>query len=115
MLTAGIVERVGPDGDVLAIDTSVDSLEELRASTPAPNVSYFIGCVDVLPLMDESVDVVVAPSEDAGAEAVRELFRVLSSGGRISIYGEGELEPAFTEAGFGDVRTEAACLTAVKP
>jgi ubiquinone/menaquinone biosynthesis C-methylase UbiE len=115
LLTAAIVERVGPDGDVLAINTSVDSLGELRANTTAPNVSYFVGSADVLPLMDESVDVVVAPSDDAGAEAASELFRVLSSGGRISIHGEGELESVFTGAGFSDVRAEAGCLTAVKP
>jgi ubiquinone/menaquinone biosynthesis C-methylase UbiE len=115
LLTGGVIERVGPAGDVLAIDISVDALEELRANTTAPNVSYFVGRADVLPLMDESVDVVVAQSIDAGADAACELFRVLRSGGRISIYGEGELEPVFTGVGFSDVRTEAACLMAVKP
>jgi ubiquinone/menaquinone biosynthesis C-methylase UbiE len=126
LLTPGAVERVGPEGDVLAIDISVDALEELRANTAAPNVYYLIVRADVLPLMDESVDAVFARSALIGAddktEAARELFRVLSSGGRISIYvdpDEGDLERVFTSAGFGDVRTDPALpalyLAAVKP
>jgi ubiquinone/menaquinone biosynthesis C-methylase UbiE len=103
---------------VLAIDTSVDALEDLRTRVQAPNVSYFVGGVDVLPLMDGSVDAVLTRSAllsvDA-TEAARELFRVLSRGGRVSICGEAELEQVLTGAGFCDVRTEAVYLTAVKP
>jgi ubiquinone/menaquinone biosynthesis C-methylase UbiE len=133
LLTQGIAECVGPDGDVLAIDSSVDALEELRANTAAPNVSYFVGCADILPLMDESVDAVltrlVLIFDHDKTEAVGELFRVLGSGGRISIYGgsdepipnfdRGDLEQVFTSAGFNDVRTDAAWpavyFTGVKP
>ena len=114
MLTSRAAELVGPDGDVLAIDSSVDALDDLRAKTAAPNVSYLIGLADVLPLMDESVDVVVTHETVAAPE----LFRVLRSGGRISIYGElGDLEQLFKGVGFTDVRTSSAarCLTAVKP
>jgi ubiquinone/menaquinone biosynthesis C-methylase UbiE len=114
LLTPRAAELVGPDGDVLAIDCSVGALEELRAKTAAPNVSYLIGCPDILPLMDESVDVVVTHE----TEAARELFRVLTSGGRISMYGDpGDLEQLFRSVGFTDVRTSSATryLTAVKP
>src|SRR5439155_21086938 len=62
LLTLGAVERVGPDGDVLALDVSVDALEELRRNTSAPNISYLVGRADVLPLPDESVDVVLTRS-----------------------------------------------------
>jgi ubiquinone/menaquinone biosynthesis C-methylase UbiE len=117
LLTRGAVERVGPDGDVLAIDVSVDALEELRANTTAPNVSYLVGCAGVLPLMDESVDVVVTRKTEAASES----FRVLRSGGRISMYGDPDdllpnFEQVFTSAGFNDVRTHPAApyLTAVK-
>jgi ubiquinone/menaquinone biosynthesis C-methylase UbiE len=104
---------------VLAIDTSIDALEDLRTRVQAPNVSYFVGRVDVLPLMDDSVDAVLTGSAllsvDDATEAACELFRVLSRGGRVSICGEGELEQVLTRAGFSDVRTEAVYLTAVKP
>ena len=114
MLTPGAAELVGPDGDVLAIDSSVDALEELRARTAAPNVSYLIGCADVLPLMDESVDVVITHE----TEAAGELLRVLTNGGRISMYGDpGHLDELFRSVGFTDIRTSSAAryLTAVKP
>jgi ubiquinone/menaquinone biosynthesis C-methylase UbiE len=116
LLTPRAAELVGPDGDVLAIDNSVDALEHLRAKTAAPNVTYLIGCADILPLMDESVDAVITRK----TEAARELLRVLRSGGRISMYGDlgdGDLEELFTSVGFTDVRTSSAArrLTAVKP
>jgi hypothetical protein len=60
---------------VLVVDESVDVLEELRAASHAPNVFYFIGCAEVLPLPDASIDEVVgAPQSDA---AQAELARVL--------------------------------------
>jgi arsenite methyltransferase len=90
LLTLGAVERVGLDGDVIAIDISVDALEQLRALTAAPNISYLVGQADVLPLRDESVDVVTTRSvliyvQDK-AEAVREFARVLRSAGRASLF-----------------------------
>jgi hypothetical protein len=50
-------------------------LEELRAGTRAPNVFYLLGCGDVLPLPDASVDEVVGAPPSAEAQA--ELDRVL--------------------------------------
>ena len=74
---AALAERVAPDGDVLVVDESVDVLEELRATTRAPNVFYFVGCTEVLPLPDASVDEVVgAPPNN---EARVEFHRVLRS------------------------------------
>jgi ubiquinone/menaquinone biosynthesis C-methylase UbiE len=72
---AELAERVAPDGDLLVVDESVDVLEELRANTPAPNVFYFVGWPEVLPLPDASVDEVVcaAPSAEAQAEFDRVL------------------------------------------
>jgi ubiquinone/menaquinone biosynthesis C-methylase UbiE len=90
LLALGAVERVGPDGDVIALDVSVDALEELRANTKAPNLSYLVGSADVLPLPDASVDAVVTRSvliyvEDKG-EAAREFYRVLRARGRVSLF-----------------------------
>ena len=122
--TQSVVERVGPDGDVLALETSVDALEQLRANMSAPNVSYLIGRADVLPLMDASVDALVASSapidvEDR-AEAASEFLRVLRNGGRVSMLEreqDASWEQLLTGAGFRDVRTDPAApyLTAVKP
>jgi ubiquinone/menaquinone biosynthesis C-methylase UbiE len=90
LLALGAVERVGPDGEVIALDVSVDALEELRANTKAPNLSYLVGRADVLPLPDATVDAVVTRSvliyvEDK-AEAAREFFRVLRARGRVSLF-----------------------------
>jgi arsenite methyltransferase len=90
LLTLGAVERVGQDGDVIALDISVDALEELRAHTAAANISYLVGQADVLPLRDASVDVIVTRSvliyvEDK-VEAAREFERVLRPGGRVSLF-----------------------------
>jgi arsenite methyltransferase len=121
--TQSVVERVGPDGDVLALEMSVDVLEQLRANMSAPNVSYLIGRADVLPLMDASVDALVASSaidvEDR-AEAASEFLRVLRNGGRVSMLEreqDASWEQLLTSAGFSDVRTDPAApyLTAVKP
>ena len=60
---------------MLVVDESVDVLEQLRAQTPAPNVFYLLGCAEVLPLPDASVDEVVgaAPNTEARAEFDRVL------------------------------------------
>jgi arsenite methyltransferase len=90
LLALGAVERVGPESDVLARDVSVDALDELRANTSAPNISYLIGRADVLPLPNETVDAVVTRSVliyvDDKAEAAREFHRVLRARGRVSLF-----------------------------
>ena len=60
---------------MLVVDESVDVLEELRAQTDAPNVFYLVGCAEVLPLPDASVDEVVGAAPNA--EARIEFARVL--------------------------------------
>ena len=90
LLTLAAVERVGADGDVLALDISVDALEELRVQATAPNISYLVATADVLPLPDASIDVIVTRSAliyvRDKAEAAREFARVLRSGGRVSLF-----------------------------
>lgn len=154
LITLGALARLGPDGTVIALDISVDALEELRKAVDDGRVWYQVGSADVLPLPDEDVDVVLTRSVliyvERKEEAAREFFRVLRPGGRISlfepinararrvseavdlatlgepadairaleeeIYGdtadpmvnfrEGDLERAFADAGFADVRLE---------
>jgi ubiquinone/menaquinone biosynthesis C-methylase UbiE len=90
LLTLGAAERVGPDGDVIALDISVDALEELRAHTRAANISYLVGQADVLPLRDASLDAVVTRSVliyvDDKAGAAQEFARVLRPQGWVSLF-----------------------------
>jgi arsenite methyltransferase len=90
LLALGAVAHVGDEGDVLALDSSVDALQELRRVADAPQLWYLIGDAEVLPLPDASVDVAVTRSVliyVADVEcAVHELRRVLSPGGRISCF-----------------------------
>jgi ubiquinone/menaquinone biosynthesis C-methylase UbiE len=97
----------------------VEELERLRRETTSPNVSYLIGSVEVLPLMDSSIDEVLA----AGAfrsDAAGECFRVLRPGGKIALAAVDEervrdalnLEPReveqlFIDTGFASVSVAA--------
>ena len=90
LIVFGALDRLGADGFVIALDVSVDCLEELRATCTDPRVVYLVGSAEVLPLPDDSVDVVTTRSvliyvRDKAA-AAREFFRVLRPGGRVSIF-----------------------------
>jgi ubiquinone/menaquinone biosynthesis C-methylase UbiE len=103
----GCAAEVAPNGDVVVIERSVDALEQLRESSKAPDVSYLIGEAEVLPLPDESVDLVRSALEP-GHAAAEEYLRVLRSGGRVvlagtfdsTLNGSGRV---LSEAGFVDV------------
>jgi ubiquinone/menaquinone biosynthesis C-methylase UbiE len=97
----------------VVVDDSVDALERLRDEVAAPNVFYLLGDADVLPLMDDSVDEVVA----SGLPSADELFRVLRAGGRtiVSNPDTGELERLFADAGFTAVTAADDLVTARKP
>jgi ubiquinone/menaquinone biosynthesis C-methylase UbiE len=114
LLARGALGRIGPDGSVVALDSDVNCLEQLRRDCTDPRVSYLVGSANVLPLPDGSVDVVLAQSmyvhASDTAETARELFRVLRSGGRISIFEPiesfEELDRIHRDAGFTDVERE---------
>jgi ubiquinone/menaquinone biosynthesis C-methylase UbiE len=90
LLALGAVPRVGEDGDVYALDPSVDALEELRDAADAPQLWYLVGDAEVLPLPDRFVDVAVTRSvliHVAHVEqAIGELRRVIRPRGRISLF-----------------------------
>lgn len=111
--------RVAPEGDVLVVDESVEELERLRRETAAPNVSYLIGSLDVLPLMDSSVDEVLATAV-VRSDVAGECFRVLRRGGKIALtaldedptpdalnLGLREVEQLFIHTGFTSVNVAA--------
>ena len=116
VLTLAAHERIG-DGWVIAVDPSVGALEallELAHAANASGIMYLVGDAEVLPLPDASVDVAVLGSAlvdvaDTGA-VVRELARVLRSGGRLSLHEPlqamlrtGELQAELEACGFTDV------------
>jgi ubiquinone/menaquinone biosynthesis C-methylase UbiE len=90
LLTFGALDRIG-DGWVLAVDPSVEALEELLRGAherKAPGVMYLVGDPSVIPLPDASVDACVTRSvlgsvDDLG-RAAGEIHRVLRRGGRLS-------------------------------
>jgi arsenite methyltransferase len=90
LLVFGALDRLGEDGSVIALDVSVDCLEELLSACDDPRVSYLVGDADVLPLPDSSFDAVLTRSVliyvADKAEVAREFFRVLRPGGRVSIF-----------------------------
>jgi ubiquinone/menaquinone biosynthesis C-methylase UbiE len=80
-------EAAGPDGSVIGVDINPGMLGVAR--TIAPDVDWREGPADVLPVEDASVDVVLCnlglmffPDKPA---AVREMHRVLTSGGRAAV------------------------------
>jgi ubiquinone/menaquinone biosynthesis C-methylase UbiE len=115
---AALAERVGPDGDLLVVDDSVDELERLRSEATAPNASYLIGALDVLPVTDSSIDEVLATTV-LRADAPAECLRVLRPGGGIALAALDEdpagkalnLDPRELERLFIDIGFESVNVT----
>jgi arsenite methyltransferase len=87
----GALELVGDGGRVLFSDISEDVLDVCREIAAGdPRCEFVPGSADNLPLDDASVDVLTTRStliylEDK-AETLREFFRVLRPGGRLSMF-----------------------------
>ena len=120
---AALAEDVAPEGDVVVVDRSVDRLEGLRHESKAPDVTYLVGESEVLPLTDESIDLVWS-AEVPEAGTASEFFRVLRRGGRVSLRGTAEPalnlgERMLSEAGFVEITVvtsdDGAALAARKP
>jgi arsenite methyltransferase len=85
-------KRVGPQGRAIGLDMTDEMLELARANAAragATNVEFLKGDIEEIPLPDGSVDVIISNcvinlSADK-PRVIREMFRVLRSGGRIAI------------------------------
>ena len=108
--------RVGPSGFAYGLDMTDEMLElaeRNRAETGAANVRFLKGCIEEIPLPDNSVDVIISNcvinlSADKDA-VIREAFRVLKPGGRFAVSDvvvEGNL-PAAVRA---DMEAYAGCV-----
>lgn len=85
-------KSVGPKGKVIGIDMTEEMIEKARSIAEKygyENVEFRVGEMEILPVTDSSVDVVIsncvinlAPDKD---RVFREAHRVLKHGGRIMI------------------------------
>jgi arsenite methyltransferase len=95
LIAFGALERLGPDGRVIFSDISQDLLDHCRAAAAAEGLldrsRFLLAAADSLAgVADASVDVVTTRSvliyvKDKAA-ALREFYRVLRPGGRVSLF-----------------------------
>ena len=113
--------RVGPSGFAYGVDMTEEMLTLARANAAragAGNVEFLKGQIEVLPLPDRAVDVVISNcvinlSTDKPA-VLAEMFRVLVPGGRIGItdvVAEDHLTPADRAAAGSYVGCIAGALS----
>jgi SAM-dependent methyltransferase len=85
-------KRVGPSGKAYGLDMTDEMLELARENARkagATNVEFLKGYIEDVPLPDASVDVVISNCvinlSTEKPKVMREMFRVLRSGGRLGI------------------------------
>ena len=85
-------KAVGPAGKVIGVDMTPEMLTKARKNAAKgnyTNVEFRLGEIENLPAADGSVDIIISNcvinlSPDKG-QVIRETFRVLKQGGRLSI------------------------------
>lgn len=83
---------VGPNGKVYGLDMTDEMLSLANSNKEkigVKNVEFIKGCIEEIPLEDNSVDVIISNcvinlSEDKG-KVLKEAYRVLKPGGRFSV------------------------------
>ncbi|HRE49550.1 MAG TPA: arsenite methyltransferase [Aggregatilineales bacterium] len=110
-------KRVGETGKVIGVDMTPAMLTKAnanKATAGVSNVDFRLGTIEALPVADASVDVILSncvinlsPEKPA---VFREAFRVLKSGGRVSI-SDIVTDGEFTPEQRRDMDQWTACLT----
>ena len=93
VLTRLAAEEVGNDGEVLGIDASVEMIQVAKrnAEKVHSKVNFQLGVVESLPFEDERFDIVLSSMmlhhlpPELKVAGLREIFRVLKSGGRLMV------------------------------
>lgn len=89
ILIPGLLEAVGPEGSVCAVDVAEEMLKVARSKLQRPNLHYLQADIAATPFLDGSFDLVVChncfPHVADKGRAIREMFRVLRLGGRAVI------------------------------
>lgn len=93
VLTRLAAEEVGNDGEVIGIDASAEMIQvaKRKAAKVHSNADFKLGVVESLPFEDEYFDIVLSSMmlhhlpPELKVTGLREIFRVLKSGGRLMV------------------------------
>ena len=109
-------EQVGPSGKLFGLDLSMAMLDKARqnlAQLGIVNTHFLNASADMIPLADESIDLVTAngiynlsPDKDA---VMREVFRVLKPGGR-TIFAEIVLKSELSQESRREINDWFRCI-----
>jgi len=110
-------KKVGQTGKVIGLDMTPEMIQRSRANAEKAglaNVKFQSGEIENMPIESGSIDVIISNcviclSPDKG-KVFREMFRVLSPGGRVAIADEVALRP-FTKEEMGDSSKWCSCVT----
>jgi arsenite methyltransferase len=109
-------KKVGPTGKAIGIDMTQDMINRARAGATKlgiTNAEFHVAAIDKLPMPDASADVIIsncvinlAPDKPA---VLREIFRVLKPGGRVSVSDIALKKPLPPEIG-SDLMAYVGCI-----
>ncbi|MDI6873755.1 class I SAM-dependent methyltransferase [Candidatus Solincola sp.] len=89
VLIPRLLEAVGEEGSVCAVDVAEEMLKVARSKLQRPNLHYLQADIAATPFLDDSFDLVIChncfPHVADKGRAVREMFRILRPGGRAVI------------------------------